>query len=164
MNLPRRASVKHAVFYREIAKFSIQIRRYQEHFAPDRIHFVLLDDMKSDPRAVWNDLHRFLDVEPGPPPIMNPVNPNKVNRSNRLAAAVAYVPRFVIPRLAMDRLPRSVKDRMIGAHYSVVKWNRSFQARPSMDPTLRSELVDEFRPEVDALEEILGRDLSRWRQ
>jgi hypothetical protein len=34
--------------------------------------------------------------------------------------------------------------------------------RPTIDPAVRARLVDHFRPDVERLQQLIGRDLSAW--
>jgi hypothetical protein len=47
---------------------------------------------------------------------------------------------------------------------SIKRLNTRVKPRPPMRPETRQRLLDEFRPEIDRLSEILGRDLSSWNQ
>ena len=42
------------------------------------------------------------------------------------------------------------------------RWNKVFVPRAPMDPALRRELQDRFRPWIDETADLIGRDLSHW--
>lgn len=163
-SLPPFANVKHAIFYRAIAQFSTQILRFRNEFSSDQIHYALLDDLREAPEAAWRDLEIFLDISQRSLPAGAPANPNKVNRSKKLADATASLPRVAARRLGLALLPRPAKDKLIRIHGAVRDWNRVYAPRSPMDENLRAQLINEFSEEVSALESILDRDLTQWRR
>ena len=82
------------------------------------------------------------------------INPNKTYRS----WAVRKLQQR-IPARAKDLVPGPLRQRASDAIYAL---NRTYQPREAMDPALRAQLVREFAPEVAALGELIGRDLSHW--
>lgn len=161
--LPANSYVRHAVFYRRIARLSEQLERYLEVFPREQLHVVLLDDLARDPQAVWGDLCRFLGVSPDVTPDFEVTNANKVRRSRAVSSAMTYLPRKLAPRLGLGRLPRGVKDGMISVWDGLLRLNTRQAARQPLDPGLRARLAAELDPEIDRLEALLDVDLSAWR-
>ncbi len=152
--IPPQTTFPDGVFYRRIARFSEQVQRYLELFARERVHLVIFDDFKADTAAAVRGVYRFLEVDPDFVPETPVVNPNKTYRSWALRRLQQRVPGRV-----KDLVPGAVRGKVSEAIYAL---NRSHQPRQGMDPELRAALRAEFAPEVRALGELIGRDLSHW--
>lgn len=46
----------------EHGRYGAQLRRYREHFDPDRIHVAVFDDLGADPQQFLDDVTRFLGL------------------------------------------------------------------------------------------------------
>ena len=58
-------------------------------------------------------------------------------------------------RLRSMPVMHRLRDRMARSNVEAVK-------RPPMDPELRRQLTAEFKPQVEELGQLIGRDLSAW--
>lgn len=147
------------LYYRAAARFAEQLERYLEAFGRERVHVVLYDDFRDDTSATVREVFRFLDVDDEFRPAISIVNENKRVRSGRLQRAVFAPPgpiRALIP--LFRRYP--VAHRLRAA---VLRANSAARRRPPLAPELRARLTDEFRPEVERLEALLGLDLGAWK-
>jgi hypothetical protein len=147
-HLPPTCQSLWALQYRECARFAGQLTRYLEVFGKDRVHTVLLDDVRTDVATAYGKLLEFLDIDASFRPEFPVVNANKVARSE----FVRRLGRLVVPDPNARRL-LGVKTQNL---------NASKKSRRPMDPALRDALREEFRDEVCALGDLLGRDLSSW--
>jgi hypothetical protein len=152
--LPPHTTMPDQVYYRRIARFTEQVQRYYDLFPREQIHVIVFDDFRADTPAVVRDTYRFLGVDPEFVPETPVVNPNKTYRS----WAVRKVQQRV-PGKLKDLVPDPLRRRASDAIYAL---NRKYAPREAMDPQLRAELMREFAPEVAALGQLIGRDLSRW--
>lgn len=141
--------------YRKVVRFSGQVARYLEVFGPERVHVLLQDELKADTAGAYRGVLEFLDVDPDFQPDLGRVNANKVVRSRALREVVARTPRG-----AKELLPTGLRDRLRRGLRSL---NSKHARRPPLDPALRARLQAELRPEVEALEALLDRDLSAWK-
>jgi len=158
LRLPRNAANLKGLYYKDVAKFSIQIQRYLEVFGQDRVRIVLLDDLKRDPLSLYKDIFTFLGVSQSFTPEFQIVNPNKQVRSKMLksflqnrSTRLRGVARRLIPAGGRHKL----------AQY-MARMNRKYVSRRPMDPQTRKWLNHEFAQEVQILSEMLSRDLSHW--
>ncbi len=152
--VPPQTTFPDGVYYRRIARFTEQVQRYYDLFPREQIHVIVFDDFRADTPAVVRDTYRFLGVDPEFVPETPVVNPNKTYRS----WAVRKVQQRV-PGKLKDLVPDPLRRRASDAIYAL---NRKYAPREAMDPQLRAELMREFAPEVAALGQLIGRDLSRW--
>jgi len=152
--IPPQTTMPDQVFYRRIARFTEQVQRYFDLFPREHIHVIVFDDFKADNLATVQGVYRFLGVEPDFEPETPIINPNKTYRS----WAVRKLQQR-IPSKAKHLVPSGLRQKASDAIYAL---NRVYEPRKAMDATLRRELQREFAPEVAALGDLIGRDLSHW--
>ncbi len=142
------------LYYRELAKFSDQVRRYLQAFDKQQIHVVVFDDLKAAPQESFDKVLTFLGLDPGLPIPLKRANKSVAVRSPALAGLLRE------PPAALERLPGGIGRSLI---WRLNRWNRRpAAAREKMDPALRRELLEDFAGEIRALGDLLQRDLSPW--
>ena len=156
--IPAGAIRPEALFYRHSVRFPEQVRRYLDVFGPDQVHFVVFDDLVTDPRAVYRATLEFLGVDPSVEVDLSVYNPARRARSGRVQQAIFNPPpalRGIVGRLRGLPFMHRVRDAVVAA-------NSRQASRAPMDPELRRRLTAEFAPQVAELGELVGRDLSAW--
>jgi hypothetical protein len=142
--------------YRRMGFYHAQVKRYYDAFGPARVRVVLHDDFVARPRDVMRDIFGFLEVDDGfEPDTTRQLNVSSVPRS-------LAVQRFVTGRnpikaiakaVAPDDLRQRIKEKLV--HSTLTK-------PAPLAPELRQQLAGVFREDVLQLQDLLGRDLSRW--
>jgi hypothetical protein len=132
------------------SRYVHQLDRLAEHFAPEQVLVVVLDDLKAQPIETWQRICAFLDIDPDylPPNLTDPVNPAVEHRARWLLTTLY---RFRV----WDFLPRRTAVRLHDALF------RPAQREPVPD-AMRTRLLGAFHEDNRALAERLGRDLSGW--
>lgn len=153
-NIPKCAGIKEALFYRRIGAYTEQVKRYFDVFGREQILVNIFDDFKRDPAAVYRATLEFLDVDPDFTVDFSVVNPNKQVRS-KLLQQVIYKSRWSRSYKVRRFVPRMIRD-------GLRRLNTRFVKRSPLDPALRAQLCSEFKPEIQRLGDLLGRDLSHW--
>jgi len=145
------------LFYRHSVRFAEQLRRYFDVFGRERVHVMLSDDLNRDGAAVVRGALEFLGVDPS-----QAAAPPRANDSRRvrspLVQRLIFAPKLLLPLAPFLRrfpLVRALRTRMLEA-------NSEVRRQPPMDAALRRQLLDEFRPQIDDLAMLIGRDLSAW--
>jgi hypothetical protein len=156
--LPRRAIQLRGYQYRESCIMTPQVRRYLDTFGAERVHIALLEDMADDSLAVYRGVLEFLGVDPDfVPPNMGVFNASKLPRHTWLRAAFRPLRGL---RLRLKRsLPIPVQ-RVIAVPLRVRRLNARRVPREPLPRPLEEQLIREFAPDVAALSELLGRDLT----
>lgn len=119
-----------------------QLRHYLQYFPPEQIRVHLHEDWRGRPAAVLSDLFAFLGVD------------DRFQPEPR-TSAVSYAPRRRwVHRMAImaGRLP-GVAD--LDRRINQIK-------PPAMRSDTRLRLQAAYRPDIDRLQALLGRDLSSW--
>jgi hypothetical protein len=148
------AIVEYGLYHRYLAEFYRQFDRRQ-------IKVILLEELQRDSGRFFSDLFRFLDVAEGFRPELQRYNETGAARSATLHRLLYGSQR--LKRWARGTLPPSATYHLARLQHRLRNVNlRRSQALP---PTLRPELTARFYAEdIGALENLLERDLSIWRQ
>lgn len=143
--------------YRKSAMFCHQIERYLSRFGRDRVHFVLLDDVKASPAAAYEAVLQFLEVDPSFKPEFTITNANKRIRAPMLVDAM-YSKSWLKMRLARS-LPLPLRRRILDFLLGVATEEAP---REPMPTEMRRRLMRDYENEVRALAKLIDRDLSSW--
>jgi len=158
LRIPKDANFIEGLFYQEVAKYTLQVKRYLDVFGRENVHIIIFDDFKSDITQVYRNTCQFLSVDPNFQPEFSVINQNKRIYSFKLHNFLRNPPRAVVS-LSRRLVPRSLRHSLVR---SLMHTNVCHVPRPPMDLKLRRHLQAEFTPEVKQLSELLGRDLTYW--
>jgi len=154
--IPKHVMDIKCLYYRETVKYTEQVRRYLEDFAPAQIKIVIYDDFKKDVARTYREVCQFLDVAPTFVPNFEVINDSRVRRSMALRRFIAS-PK--VHQLGRVLLPGSLQQARRQLKGGLDHWNTKTAPRSPMSVELMKRLEDEFVPEIDRLSELLGRDL-----
>ena len=149
--------------YFEVWQYYKQLKRYYGSFSKENIKIILFEDIKKDPRAVLEDLYRFLGVrEDYIPSVLNErINKGGGARSKLLARALSVVV-GVLKKLRINTEVRALVSSGLSSWIYLKLTTRVFNYPPMQEGT-RLRLRKLFREDVEKLERLIGRDLSLWR-
>jgi len=148
-------------FYREMAKYTDQIKRYFDAFGRKNVHIIIFDDFQQNTAGVYKEMLHFLGVNQDFHPDFPIFNPNKSARSTSIAYLLEVMP-LVAQRLKMSILPRPVRMALVYFYNVPKRLNTRYEPRPAMNPHTRHRLQMDFIPEIERLSELLDRDLTHW--
>ena len=131
-----------------------QLTRYFEFFGRDQTLVLLYDDLLADPSSVLRNIFEHIGVDPSfDVTIEEGVNAGGVPK-NVVTASVLRMKSALAPHVSP-----AVADRVRPL------WNKTLRRsldKPEMADADRDALRSIYRPEVEALEALIGRDLRRW--
>jgi hypothetical protein len=156
--LPRRIHIADYLYYREMARYSPQVKRYFDIFGRDNVHVILHEDCKKDMGRVFRETLEFLDVDSEFRVDFVIKNSSKRVRSRAVQDFLLNPPPLV-RWVRDDLMPKRMRELVFGRLRGL---NTVFEPRAPMNPDLKKRLRVEFAPEVERLGELLGRDLSHW--
>ena len=145
------------LFYRHSVRFAEQLERYFDVFGRERVHVMLWDDLRRDGATAVRGALDFLGVDSSLAAAPPNANENKRVRSPLLQRLI-FAPRLLLPLAPFLRrfpLVRAIRTRMLDM-------NSEAKPRAPMDPQLRRQLLAEFKPDIERLASLIGRDLSAW--
>jgi Sulfotransferase domain len=148
---------------RESSRYAHHLANWREHFGADRVLVMLYDDLELDPQAYLNRICAFVGVAriaaDGATAASERVNTvTRAPRSRKLAQSARNARDWML----MHRWNGAL--RMLEA---LGVWRFAFgggEVFGDIDPEIDARLREQFRPEVEALETMLGRDLSAWKR
>jgi len=155
LRIPDMCSLPEALLYRDVVRFSEQIERYLEQFPREQIHFLLHDDLSTDPQNTYRRLLGFLGIDTTQRPAFRSINPNQEVRSEPLRRLIGATPqswKSALPaamRVPMRQVLRRANQRTI--------------PRSPISPELRRDLMGKLTPEINALSKLIERDLTHWK-
>ena len=155
------------LLYHEISNYTPQIKRYFKQFDLENIHIIFFDELKSNFDLEYKKLLKFLGLNYSNPKLNNiivnhqygnPKNKNKVNKFPIFRKLVDNPPRFIsrLSRIFLNNKNRSKIYRKI------IMWNTSFEERKLLSAEDRNYLIELCKNDVNALSELLNKNLSHW--
>ena len=146
--------------YPDIARIGRQVQRLYS-LVPEKQRILFsIEDLQSSTQRVYNALLEFLDLEADGRTHFPSLNESGMPRFPRLSLFLLSPPPVVSP---LVRGSRFLMLKYAGGAYQGVKKSLLKRApRERLDPDFREELEDFFRPDVDLLSRITGRDFSFW--
>jgi hypothetical protein len=129
-----------------------QLDRLEATFGSDRVHVVLLDDMRNDAAGVFRSVCSFLGLDPSvaPPSVGSSENAYRRHRN-------AAVLRRLVRSQRIQRMRPVLARALVASVFREVRTDA-----PRADPATRGRLLEFYREHNLALGERLGRDLSAW--
>lgn len=152
--LPANMRIQENLYYRERVKFANQVLRYKNTFPKEQLMILLQEDLLSDPQNTFRQVLEFLQIDTNYHPDFYLVNTNKEVRSPLLR-------KFYRHPLAIG-LSRRFPNLGQSVYQFIRNLNTRYAKRPPMNPELRRQLLVEYIPEIDALGQVINRDLSHW--
>lgn len=146
----------------ESAKYAAHLAQWQRTFAKDQMLLALYDDLRGDPQSFIDRLTQFIGMQRI---VLTPAHLQRVYSSGTMTMPRSYLATWAGTAVAdwckarrLEKVVASVKGSpLIGVF---IGGGRPF---PEIPPHILQRLYQVFRPEVEALEAILARDLSHWK-
>jgi hypothetical protein len=133
--------------------YHAQLKRYYDIFDADQIKIYLYEDLKANSAGVLEDVLRFLEVDKTFALDLT-IRPN-----------VSGVPRSKVLHslLEQKRAKAALKPLLPDwALRSLVGLKNRNLVKPRLRPEVRRQLVEVYREDILALQDLIGRDLSQW--
>ena len=158
--MPPECGEPHAIQYSRIGRIGDMIERFIAAVPEEQRLIILYDDLKADPVATYLRTLAFLGLEDDGRRDLRPANSNRNLRSVRLRRLHRSMPRLLGPIYA----PARAFAQRVGLSPSALvnRLNVRPGPRRPLRPEFEAELIDTFRPQVEKLAALLGRDLSHW--
>ncbi len=142
-------------YYKQRGFYFIQLQRYFDLFDKEQIKIYLYEDLKKDSLAVVQDIFRFLNVDDTFVPDIG--KKHNVTYLPKNQAVHQLVTSKSIANIARSLLPLNFRSNI---KKQFVNINR--QKTSPLKPEVRQQYIEEFREEILNLQDLIGRDLSKW--
>lgn len=161
--LPANTREPELLMYGELGKFSQHIEKLFATYPREQIKIILLDDWKTDAKAVYEDVLAFLNIPSDGRENFEPVNANFENKSQLLAKLFHPSPKvYDFFMKTISRLGAGFMEKVSVVYNKIERLNTAPTKRAEMDTEFRAYLTDYFREDVEKLGKLLNRDLSTW--
>jgi len=147
--------------YREVASFGEQLQRAYAHFPPRQVKVIFYEDLSHDPGAVYADVLRFLGVPHDGRQHFPVVNAIKRHRVDLLGRALHNMPASLTRSATAVKKALGLNTLWVGRLARKVDTDASRPA--AMPEDIRQMIIAELRPDIELLEKLTARDLSRWK-
>jgi hypothetical protein len=147
---------------REANRYAFHLRAWRELFGADNVGVFFYDDLVADPQNFADSLLGFLDLPPVKitPEVAAHLMRNEANSDCRIPSLAYRAWRLRI------RLKSMRADGAVERLERLGLWRFCFSGGgpfATLAPQAEARLRNFFAPEIEALEEMLGRDLSAWK-
>ena len=159
LRIPRGAESVDFLQYADVGALGAQVEQLFEIFPRNRVLLIFFDDFVRDTGAAYRQVLEFLGVPDDGRTEFPVVNPNY------------ELERSLLLKLAKERQwLRYVSQRLkylLGVEsWRIVEWlqrkNQVIKPRRPLRAEFRDRLIAHFEPDIVKLQELSGRDLSRW--
>ena len=146
----------------EVTRYAKHLPDWRKRFGDDRVLVCINDDLRSDPQGYLDRICDFIEIERYPLPQQAAAG-ELVNSINDLPRWPSFARRA---RDLMYWLEEVQAYRTSNFLERAGVWRFCFGGGgkfPPLDPEIGARLRELLRPDIDALEEMIGRDLSAWK-
>lgn len=143
------------------ARYAFHLQRWGDVLGEDKVKVLFFEWLKQEPEKYVRELcgHLGLEYRPIPDELRKPVNEASQPSSHSLARFGWKVATF----LRSMGLHSTVEQAKSAGLKQVFFGRPGRSEKPRLEPTDRQWLLEELLPEVEALEKMLGTDLTAWK-
>ncbi len=151
--------------YANYGRIGEQLVRFVQNVPESQRKVLIFDDLAQDPRRVYVETLGFLDVPDDGREDFPIFNESKQRRSNITARLFTHPP---VPLNLAKKVGRIAVHGVLGVLVDrPLEYTRRIHSqktpRPKLDGAMRQELLRFFEKDVEIVEEVLGRELPRWK-
>jgi len=141
--------------YKHLGRYYTQLSRYYACFASQQIRVYLYEDLQADNIRLCQDIFRFLEID-------DTFIPNITIRHNTSGIPSKGWQKFMIRTIPFRRrVGRILTPRT--KRYLHAKWQGlTLRKAPPIPSEARKELLQNYRGEIQQLQDLIRRDLSHW--
>ena len=146
------------LYYSQRVQYHQQVKRYCDRFKPEQIKVIIFEEFKSDNKRVFREVLEFLGVEPNFTPEYAAVNVNKEVKFKSVNNVINNpLVKSITKNLLSQEFNEFVRDNIVERFL----WHQAPKA--SIPEEIKLQLMEQYRPEVIKISELLNRDLvSKW--
>jgi Sulfotransferase domain len=146
----------------ESSRYGTHLADWFARFGRERVQVLIYDDLESDSQAFLDSICDFIGI-PRFPISSSKVGAERVLTVNTqpLSPRLAKLARDVVGWF-VDRRYHRAANRVRGSR--IIRYMlEGGDPFPPLDPEVANRLREYYRPEVEKLEQLIGRDLSAWK-
>lgn len=147
----------------ESNRYGFYLRKWWAGFGRERVLVTIFDDLIWDPQAYLDRICNFIGAtrvvlteREFPPNARNQIKHQPTNVRLALGAQIV--------RSWLEEHDARVVLKILRSSRGFRYFFEHGEPFPKLDPEVEARVREQLRPEVDELEELIGRDLSSWKQ
>jgi len=143
--------------------YHTHLKKYYELFPKEQIHVILYDDFRANPQAVIRDIYQFIGVDSSYSPNMNTeFNVSGFVANKKLDKIIGQ--NSMVKSWITKVSPAF--SRYMSGNKVIKSWvnqmrNKNLK-RPPLSKTLKVQINEIYRSEIDKLQSLISKDLSHW--
>lgn len=149
--------------YRNRGFYFRQLAPYYDAFGADNVQVYLYEELR-DPLGLLRHLFGVLEVDPSfTPDVSAQHNISGVPKSKFLHGVYGFLKgndRNAVKELGKRLLPAALRQRLKGRVVRDLQKNNL--SKPSLAPETRADLLQGYKEDMLALQNLIGRDLTHW--
>lgn len=165
-HVPDRCRDPRLLMYRDVGRLGTRVERLFEIAGRDRVHVVVFDDFIGDTQRVYEDVCRFVGVEPDGRTSFPPQQVTKDYRFEWLQRLLyrppAVLTNFVSSRTGTGDWAQWERTALMGLRQMLVQINSTATPPTTLSDDTNAMLREAFADEVKHLSTLLDRDLTHW--
>lgn len=165
-HIPGKCRDPRLLMYREVGRLGTRVERLFEIAGRGRVHVVVFDDFIDDTQSVYEDVCRFVGVEPDGRTSFPPEQVTKDYRfewlQNLLYRPPEILTNFVSSRTGDGSWAQWERTALMGLRQTLVQVNSTKKPPTTLSPETKTMLRETFADEVEHLASLIGRDLTHW--
>lgn len=171
-NLPFGKALEKFPYLLEMGNYSFQLENYLRIFPGSSFHILIFEELVRAPEEKIKSLFRYLGLDPDFKPGLEKENVSKAVKNEQLHELFQYpgklkqvAEKSVVGRKLVDRFVRSRLYISLSAWKNkLISRNTTRVDKPEMKQEVKEKLQEYYRPDIDKLEKILGKDLNSWKK
>ncbi len=140
--------------------YAKHLRRLQAHFPSEQLLVLLLEDFRENEAMQLQKVYQFLGVESSETTLKVENQASEAKNQNLQKATLSFVKGNSLSKTLIKKVLGKQSRKVLLRKWN--NWNSKAQAKPSLDPQIRTQLIDIYREDILQLEKLLQRDLSHW--
>lgn len=143
----------------DAGRYRQHVVRWLDTFGTAQVTFLLLEDIEAQPESILRHLYQLLDID-----AIDLPNLAKQRIGEATAPKYPLLAKVAARGATWLRRRRLHRIAEFGKAIGLTQVYRGGQSLPDLTPIERYQLLEQYEADIAFLEQLLGRDLSRWRQ
>jgi hypothetical protein len=148
-------ALKEEPYFIDVTRYNYQISPYIERFGKEAVLVLDFDDFNANRSQVINQITEFLGVAP-----MSDTDLDTKRANVSIGGKKQHI------RFDKKKAWHKIVERNFPKIWERITDNsaRAFKERPVISDALQTEILSQLEPDIQAMEVLLQKDLSHWRQ
>lgn len=160
--IPKGCVESSMLFYGQVCSLGMQLQNLYRQVPIDRVHLVLFDDLKKDPKKTYQALLNFLNIADDKKQVFTIHNAAKVRRFGWfMPSLLPLIANLLISCLVKLKTTMQIKQGF-GISQMLVCDRGKTKKRPPLSPQMKQVLIEYFSKDIALLSKTIHRDLSSW--